>query len=379
MNFLYCLVLAIMVGFTIALEAEHGEEYNTMYSELLSDWVDPLSTNFEFSRIESPMANYSYADWHDRNIRGADCPCTSVFMPNTYTGGSLPQELIEALSFAQCLWSCIISLPANSVQLQVTKTTNAPGVLASAGPQVAQIGNKLVPCALASCSGVDIQMNVDPVSANYYYGLDGHPGASQYDFVTIALHELGHGFGIIGFATPSGSGYRAPVPTLFDFDTHIRYGNSYPWAQNPPASASNAIAAITSGNIYFSGTTYQNAKLYAPSSYSSGSSMYHLDESAYPAGNADSLMTPMLRNGESIHSVGRLSCDMLKTIGYNIPNWAACDSSSATSQPPAAPLPPTQPSSSPMSPTPSRTPVAVSTRTPARSPVSQTCTCTFNY
>jgi hypothetical protein len=218
-------------------------------------------------------------------------------------------------------------------------------------------GSKVVPCALAGCDGMDIQMNCDPDSIDYYYGTDGKPGPNQYDFVTIALHELGHGFGMIGYITPSGSGYRAPGPSLCDFDARIRTGsNSFPWAQNPPASSSSAISAVTSGDLYFDGDAHKDIKLYAPTSYSQGSSVYHLDESTYPAGHANSLMTPMLGNGEAIHSVGLYLCDTLQTIGYTITSMDACESSTASGGDGGSePKGPT-PSKAPNGPTPTRTP-----------------------
>jgi hypothetical protein len=329
--------------------------------------------------------------------------------------------MIAALEHAQCLWSCALDLPAGSVQLEVNRQANGPGVLASCGPLIATVGGKMVPCPLAGCSGVDMKMYVDPSSVSYYYGLDGRPGSSQYDFVTIALHELGHGFGIIGLVTPSGTGYRGGLGSaMMDFDKNIRYdsgsGSVFPWATNPPSSASTAISAITSGRIYFNGQKFQSAKLYAPSSYSSGSSVYHLDESTYPAGNANSLMTPMLRNGEAIHSIGDFACDMLETIGYSIPSWDACGSGQTPSQPTPsraptpsavpptpsrAPTPSAVPPTPSRAPTPSRTPDSTPSRTPTASfapipsrspsapepsgnpggfqPKGQVCECTFIY
>ena len=40
----------------------------------------------------------------------------------------------------------------------------------------------------------EIEVTVDETS-NFYYGLDGIPGPGQYDFVSVAAHELGHGLG----------------------------------------------------------------------------------------------------------------------------------------------------------------------------------------
>ena len=32
-------------------------------------------------------------------------------------------------------------------------------------------------------------------SEDWYYGLDGNPGEDQFDFVSVVLHEIGHGLG----------------------------------------------------------------------------------------------------------------------------------------------------------------------------------------
>ena len=341
MNSLYCLFVGILLCFALS-EAAHFTRFerHLLLSDLTATWVDPHSVEFQQFRTESPMVNYTSVN--ERNLRDASsCPCTSIFQENTYSAGDVPEELIGALSFAQCLWSCILELPANSVQVDVVKTVGAPGVLASAGPLMDVVDGKVTPCALAGCDGADIQMNVDPNSIDYYYGVDGNPGPNQYDFATIALHELGHGFGMIGYITNTGSGYRIPGPEGAVFDTLIRKGKDiYPWKSAPPADSMEAIAAITSEDLYFNGKKYQSTKLYAPLSYSSGSSVYHLDETTYPAGDPDSLMTPMLGNGEAIHSVGRLMCDCLESIGYELTSKKACDSStsSLTQSPPNPPV-----------------------------------------
>jgi len=332
MNSLYCLFVGVFLCFAFADAAYFTRtERHTLLSDLTATWVDPHAPEFKHYRIESPMMNYT--NLSERNLREeSGCPCTSIFQENTYSAGEVPAELVEALSFAQCLWSCILELPANSVQIDVVKTTGAPGVLASAGPLMDAVGDTVTPCALAGCDGPDIQMNVDPNSIDYYYGIDANPGPNQYDFVTIALHELGHGFGMIGYITNSGTGYRIPGPADAVFDTLIRKGeDTFPWQTNPPANSMEAIAAITSEDLYFQGKKYQSTKLYAPAGYSQGSSVYHLDEYAYPAGNPDSLMTPMLGNGEAVHSVGRLMCDCLTSIGYEITSWKACEAPESSS------------------------------------------------
>jgi len=326
MKSLYCLFVGVFLFFAIA-EAAHFKERHLLLSDLSATWVDPHAPEFKHSRIESPMMNYTrLSERNHLRDESSDCPCTSIFKENVYSSGEVPEELVHALSFAQCLWSCILELPPNSVQVDVVRTAGAPGVLASAGPLMDVVDNTVTPCALAGCDGPDIQMNVDPNSIDYYYGVDANPGPNQYDFVTIALHELGHGFGMIGYITNTGSGYRIPGPEEAVFDTLIRKGeDTFPWRTVPPQNSMEAISAITSEDLFFEGKKFKDTKLYAPAGYSQGSSVYHLDEYAYPAGDPNSLMTPMLGNGEAVHSVGRLMCDCLVSIGYEITSWKACD------------------------------------------------------
>jgi hypothetical protein len=52
------------------------------------------------------------------------------------------------------------------------------------------------------------------------------------------------------------------------------------------------------------------------STWQQGSSYSHLDEATYPAGNANSLMTPQLSSAEAIHSPGPITQALFKSIGW---------------------------------------------------------------
>ncbi len=45
-------------------------------------------------------------------------------------------------------------------------------------------------------------------------------------------------------------------------------------------------------------------RLYAPSTWDDGSSIYHLDEFTYAASDTNSLMTPFAGRGEAVHNPG---------------------------------------------------------------------------
>ncbi|MDP2602930.1 MAG: hypothetical protein Q8S00_10100 [Deltaproteobacteria bacterium] len=73
-------------------------------------------------------------------------------------------------------------------------------------------------------------------SSGWYYGFDGNPPAGTIDFVSVLLHELGHG---LGFLTPVDDGIGAKFSGLDDaFMRHLEdhtTGNAYPQMTNSDA------------------------------------------------------------------------------------------------------------------------------------------------
>ena len=57
---------------------------------------------------------------------------------------------------------------------------------------------------------------------------------------------------------------------------------------------------------------------FAPTQWINGSSYAHLDESAFPQGTANALMTPYLNNGEVLHSPGAVTIGIFRDVGWNV-------------------------------------------------------------
>jgi hypothetical protein len=92
-----------------------------------------------------------------------------------------------------------------------------PGVLGQAGPNrfigwgsppAGAQSNTWYTVALANqLAGVDLDPTTTDLSStlssdiNWYFGTDGNTPADQYDFVTVALHEILHGLGNAGLAS----------------------------------------------------------------------------------------------------------------------------------------------------------------------------------
>lgn len=150
--------------------------------------------------------------------------------------GPWPQDAKDAFDYAARIWGATIT---SSVDIQVKAkwgATGHPGALAVGGPQytssAANPNRWFVTSLLNIPAGVDldsdfpdIEVTVEPNVPNFYYKTDGQPGAAQIDFVTVILHELGHGLGLLSSARATGSlgGWKLvndttgqPMPSTWD-------------------------------------------------------------------------------------------------------------------------------------------------------------------
>lgn len=268
---------------------------------------------------------------------GGNC---STFIVN-YNGFTPEAEV--AFQFAVDIWS-------NSIESSVPIRVNAnfgpldEGILGGAGPTsfrvVAEGGNNTVyPIALAEkLSGIELPDDPSPVStdisatfsstANFYFGLDGNTPGDQVDFVSVVLHELGHGLGILGFGRVNDSdnpteGVLRNNGFVNIWDNFIE--NGVPEAITSFTDPSAALLSeITGDNLFSNGsiTTAQNngvkPSTYAPATFRQGSSYSHWDEATYPPGDTNSLMTPFISLGEAIHDPGVVTLGFMEDMGWSI-------------------------------------------------------------
>jgi len=164
---------------------------------------------------------------------------------------------------------------------------------------------------------------------SWYYGTDGNPGSS-FDLMSVALHEMTHGFGFSGTMDYSGGvgswGYGTGYPNIYDTFMRDGSGNQLISFYTNPSTALGT--ALTSNNIYFHGSNAmaangsQRVKMYAPSPWADGSSYSHLDYTTFHP-TANRLMVWAISNGDSIHDPGPVTTGILKDLGWSI-STSAC-------------------------------------------------------
>lgn len=180
-------------------------------------------------------------------------------------------------------------------------------------------------------SGAEISASFNSDQQAWYYGTDGHPGANQVDLESVVLHELGHGLGFVGsYDVPDNpstgfgiAGLSGNGQDLTIFDTFVADGAGQPLDTAYTSNTlllGNALRGEKSG-LEWDGAQGDAAakghpRLFAPNPFQEGSSYSHLDETTYPAGTANALMTPVLHPREVAHSPGPIMLGMFRDMGW---------------------------------------------------------------
>jgi photosystem II stability/assembly factor-like uncharacterized protein len=291
-------------------------------------FVELKSAEVKASEIESPEERIkSYipppAEFFQKRLSKTNDATINV----TYTGFS--PEAQEAFQYAVDIWASIISSPV-VINISASFSPLGTSVSGSAGPSTVYSGfnnqpipNTFYPISLAEkINGDRINLNSNPDIiatfninfSNWYFGTDGHPSINQYDFVSVVLHELCHGLGYVnGFDYSGGTGSWLNDGYPYIFDRFIYNGSGQDLLGFPHPSTELG-SQLVSNNVFWGGAS--KPKMYAPTTYSSGSSISHLDYSTY-INTDDRLMVHAIPNGVATHWPG-IAIGQMIDIGWGI-------------------------------------------------------------
>ena len=276
----------------------------------------------------------------------------------TYRGFTAEAE--AAFRHAVAIWSGKLTSPV-AVSIDATWTDLGAGIAGEAAassfvrdfPNAPRAGT-YYPVALASSlAGTKLNSDQPDIVAelnsafDWYVGTDGKCPPGETDLVSVVLHELGHG---LGFTVPAqvseGVGaFGSPgAPARFVFGTLIVTGSGRPLTADFGNPSSALGIQFTGNDLFLDGINTvaaaggSRARLYAPSEWRIGTSITHLDEARYPAGDVNSLMTPFLGWAESIHDPGPIMMGLLQDLGWKLPGNLADTPAGGAFRVPAGPL-----------------------------------------
>ena len=246
-----------------------------------------------------------------------------------------PADVKAVFEKAAATWSTVFSSDV-PINVYVKWASLATNVLGSAGATAnvrnfvgANRLNTFYPIALAekmahknlNGTNADILATFNSDFTAWYIGTDGLPNINQIDLYSVVLHEMGHGLGFIGQVSVTSGEAGYPYPGIFDqhmvnaANVALMDTNSF---KNPSAAL---YTQLTSGKINLSSPSIlrnngSTGKLYTPSTYADGSSIYHVDQVKYKVGDPNALMTPQIARGEVTRNIGSIVSSAFNDFGW---------------------------------------------------------------
>ncbi len=339
---LTCVYLAVLSGITYSQMEYHpgGETFIILIdgtTRLYDPNVDygklnlkmPADANYRNPLPEGYLANLKKSNLEKYGTEG----CSLTVNYNNFTA-----QAQTAFQYAVDIWQAHVNSPV-PINTYASWEPMGTGVLGSSTRMGAYRdftgaprANTWFPVALAESifgsvmngTGYDIYVRFNS-DFQWYLGTDGKTPSGQYDFVSIVLHELCHGLGFYGsFSFSGGTGYWGSSGYPFIWDVGIENGAGEILINTYTSGTTALGTQITSNNIFYNrpnavannGGT--RVSIYAPSTWSGGSSMVHVGN--IYNGTRNSLMTYAASPAYSEHSPGPITMGMLRDFGWSVAN-----------------------------------------------------------
>jgi len=248
---------------------------------------------------------------------------------------SFPSEAMNAFNYAANIWASTITSNVPITIRACWADLGSTSILGYSGGYYvyknfsgAPYSNTYYASSLANAlSGTDLGPGYYDMHITYntnfswYFGTDANPVSGTMDFVTVAAHEIAHGLNFSGSATYSGGTGSFGIdgyPMVYDIFMRDGSGNLLT-SYSSPSTALGVL--LTSDNLWFHGSNAMAAnsdsrvKIYAPTSWSSGSSYSHLDYNTF-ASTVNNMMVYAITYGTANHNPGPVTTGLLKDLGW---------------------------------------------------------------
>lgn len=163
-----------------------------------------------------------------------------------------------------------------------------------------------------------MQFNFHP-NLQYNYDVNSLPGQQQYDFYTIALHEILHLLGFTSYSTGNGES-AASEHVYTSFDAFLADYSKGPVFEVSGSGSGTVVdkpndGVLTSNQVWFELYPGQHAPVFSPDPFN-GSSLDHFDNSRSDHG--EYLMHPSLTNGDAFKMLHEDEVRVLEQLGYSV-------------------------------------------------------------
>jgi len=153
-------------------------------------------------------------------------------------------------------------------------------------------------------------------SQDYYYGIDANPG-SDIDFISVALHEIGHG---LDFSSDIRTGGLLRNPTLSRVYDQFLVDAAVEGTLLSTMTDAERLVAVTSDNLFWLGENAVAAnggnrvQIHAPETFLSGSSVSHVDEGVH----GELTLSPLYDDDIINHELSAIELGIFQDLGWSI-------------------------------------------------------------
>jgi len=262
-------------------------------------------------------------------------------------GTTLGAQRLNAFQFAANVWGGLLTSSVTirvGANFDVQPCNASSAVLGAAGATevfrdfagAPQPGTWYPPALANALSGTDLDPSNYDIDATFnsaigttcpfpnvwYYGFDGNPPGGQIDFVSVVVHELGHGLGFQTFMSLTTGAKLGGFDDTFErnLEDHGATPSDFPSMTN----AQRLTAVTDTGDLHWVGPNVMAAsgvltagavgthvRMYAPNPAQGGSSVSHWDTVLTP----DQVMEPIYTG---VHHTPVLELPAFQDIGWTL-------------------------------------------------------------